>query len=226
MKVFVAAVLISLASLVPWPSVAGAQVAANGVIINWSTDTYVPPGFTGKRLPTAGSNITAWVFVLQNGRQLDLSGTLVQWYADSQVLQSGTGLQKISFPVQKAVNQIVNLQARVQDANGQTLVGSIQVPVVPPKVVISSGYPGGVATTPTINASALPYFFNVTSPAGLTFSWAANGVQAQNAENPDSLAIDVSGASSGTRIRVDLTVANSTDSSAAKTSVNFIYQKI
>lgn len=204
-----------------------APAALSGIVVNWSTNTYVPPGFHGKRLPTSGSDVKAWLTVFSAGKPVSVSNYFVYWYADDQLLQSGNGLASISFKAPKTTSQIVNLQARAQSPGGNLLVGSIQVPVINPVVAIQSGYPGGVFTSPTAEVAALPYFFNVSGPLSLVFRWSANGVSAASGENPAAASINLGGsAQSGTKVRVQVNVANPNDGTSANAYSNFTYQKL
>jgi len=189
-----------------------APTSLSGVVISWATDTYVPTGFQGKRLPTSGSDIAAWVIIFVAGKPVSAANYTVQWYANEELLQSGRGLAAISFKAPWTADQIVRLQARVQSPDGDLSVARIQVPVV---------------TGPSANVAALPYFFNVSDASSLTFQWSANGVTAQNSESPDSAVITLGdNAPSGTSIRVQVTATNSGGSTAATAYVNLTYQKI
>ena len=204
-----------------------APTSLSGVVISWATDTYVPTGFQGKRLPTSGSDIAAWVIIFVAGKPVSAANYTVQWYANEELLQSGRGLAAISFKAPWTADQIVRLQARVQSPDGDLSVARIQVPVVSPKIAIRADYPGGVFTGPSANVAALPYFFNVSDASSLTFQWSANGVTAQNSESPDSAVITLGdNAPSGTSIRVQVTATNSGGSTAATAYVNLTYQKI
>ncbi len=197
-----------------------------GTIIDWSTDTYVPPGFHGKQLPTGGSNVTAWVMLLNDGVPVDISDYTIYWYADGELLQSGQGLQRISFAAPQATEQVTDLQARVEDANGNPFVADIQVPVVAPKVAIEADYPGGIIASSSADIKALPYFFNVSGPSALTYAWSANGVPTQSAENPEEATLAISESTTpGTTISINLVVVNPSDSTTATANTVLTYQK-
>lgn len=215
-------------AILAYAFVAGAQSAppVDGVFINWSTSTYVPPGYQGKRLPTSGSDVSAWIAIFSNGKPANASAYAIRWYIDNKVFQSGKGLNTISFKTPKATSQIINLQARAQAPDGEVLVGNIQVPVVNPVVAIRADYPNGIFTQPSANVAALPYFFNVPSLSSLTFQWSANSVSANNEENPDAAVINLGdNAKTGTKIRVQVTVTDSSNSTAASAYTNLVYQK-
>jgi len=204
-----------------------ARMPLNGAVIDWSTNTYAPSGFQGKRLPTSGSDVTAWVAVFAGGKPMNASGYTIRWYADNQLLQSGKGLATISFKAPRATAKIVNLQARIQASSGELLVANIQVPTVSPVVALQANYPGGIVTTQSVDVKALLYFFNVSDPSSLKFNWSANGVSGENAENPEVANINLGpNVQPGTAIRIRVTVNNPGDSTTATAVANLTYQRI
>jgi hypothetical protein len=204
-----------------------APVPASGAYISWSTNTYTPPFFDGKKLPTAGSPVTAWVMVFSNGKAIDLSQDTIYWYADSNVLQSGVGDQKISFNAQNTTENITNLQVSVQDPTGNLWNANIQVPVVNPKAAIETNYPGGVVTVSPAIATALPYFFNTSDVSSLVYVWTVNGSSAESSENPQEADITISDSTpSGTNLNIQVSITNSSDGTSANASTNLIYQKL
>lgn len=208
-------------------TVNAAQVPANGAYITWSTNTYVPPFFEGKRLPTSGSPVTAWVVVFDNGKAIDLSQATIYWYADSNLLQSGTGNQRVSFNAQDETENLTSLQVKVQDATGNLWNANIQVPVISPKATIAANYPGGIFNTSPAVVTAVPYFFNTTDLSSLVYAWSVNGTTAQSGENPQEADINVGGdAPSGTNLSIQVTVTNPSDNTSANASTNLIYQKL
>lgn len=222
------AVLETLSLFMVFGTAHGAQASPaplNGTIVSWSADTYAPPGFRGKHLPTSGSNLSAWITVFAGGKPVNASDYTVRWYADNQLVQSGLGLTTISLNAPKITAKIVMLQARAQSPSGDLSVANIQIPVIDPVVALQTNYPGGIVTTPTVNAKALLYFFNVSDPSSLAFSWSANGTTGQNTENPDTATINL-GANTpgGTNIRIKVTVSNPGDSTTATANANLIYQ--
>ena len=210
---------------VPLINVEAAPQPINGVFIDWSTNTYAPAGFYGKLLPTSGSEVSAWVVIFVNGKPVSPSAYSIRWYIDDQLFQSGKGLNTITFKAPKATSIIKNLQARVQSPSGNLSVANIQVPIINPMVAIKSNYPGGVFTESQAKVSAIPYFFNISDPSSLSFQWSANGVTAENSENPDTAIIGLGeNPQPGTTIRVQLTVTNSGDSTVATAYSNLVYK--
>ncbi len=206
---------------------AAAPPPLTGVIIDWSAKTYVPAGFVGKVLPTAESPISAWILVFVNGKVADASQYNVRWYANDQLLRSGTGIVTASFKAPTAANQVVNLQARVQNPAGELTVANIQIPIVSPKVAIVGNYPGGTIIGSPANLTAIPYFFNVSGVDALTYQWTVNGTAAQSAENPQVATLNIGNDTpSGTTIAISLNVANPNDSTTATARASYVYQKI
>src|SRR3989338_5029269 len=93
-----------------------AQTATPSVpklFLTWSSDTYVPPGFTGKVMPTANSKITASVELIDGGKIADISRQNVYWYLNNNFLNGGIGLQRISFNAPDAAGGAISLMAEV-----------------------------------------------------------------------------------------------------------------
>lgn len=202
------------------------QTPANGLFVNWTTNTYVPALYAGKRLPTSGSKIDAWATLFNKGKVIDVSNYTISWYADDRLLQWGKGVQKISFDAPARTGQIMNLRVQAQNADGNLFRGGVQVPVIAPKLAIAGDYPGGIANSFPLEVTALPYFFNVADPSALAFAWSANGQSASSAASPDRATIAVANPTSGMNIRIGLTATNPVDSTAATARMAVTYQKL
>jgi hypothetical protein len=165
--------------------------------------------------------------MFDNGKPIDLSGATIYWYTDSQLLQSGQGVQRITFSAPNTTEQIINLQARVEDTSGNNSVANIQVPIVSPVTAIEANYPGLVISGSSANVLALPYFFNVSDPSTLNYSWQVNNVSAKSAENPQQATINIgNGFLPGSAVRINLTVSNSSDNTSADSFLKLTYQKL
>lgn len=156
---------------------ASAQGAQPQLLVSWQADTYVPSGFSGKTMPASDSQILAGVDLIDNGRRVDLSAYKVFWYIDEKFYQGATGLTRISFAAPHFIGEtFIRLRVSVTDYNGG--VGkTITVPVVVPEAVIQSSAPDLAAPSAPFNLQAYPYFFNVTSPSQLNFTWSLGGVE-------------------------------------------------
>lgn len=195
--------------------------------MTWETSgSYIPSFYQGKALPTYGSNITASLeLVSPQGKLINISGQTIYWYLNDNLVGGGTGVQQVTFsPVGQAPN-LLNLRVELPSYNGAYLVHAITIPMVLPEAVIYAPYPGGQFSQNPVTVTALPYFFNVTSPNDLSFSWSVNGQTGSNTENPEEADITLpSGTQSGTALAVSLGVKNPNDSTVGTASVNLTYE--
>jgi hypothetical protein len=196
-------------------------------LITWkTTGSYIPSFYQGKALPTYGSKITASLeLVSPQGQVLDLSGQTIYWYEDDVLVGGGVGVQQATFsPIGDAPNT-VDLRVTIPDYNGVYLVNEISIPMVLPKVVIYAPYPNGQFSQNPISVTAFPYFFNISSPSGLSYAWSVNGQSGSNTENPEEAQITLpQGTSSGTGVDTSLSVENPNDSTVATASNNLTYE--
>jgi hypothetical protein len=156
---------------------AAAQTSGTQILLSWRADTYVPPGFGGKALPTAGSAITAGIDAFVQGRRADLSGRQINWFLNEEFYRGGPGMARISFEAPNSIGG-TTIQLRVVIPDYGNLARTVSIPVVTPEVVIGSSAPNLYATDAPFTLNATPYFFNVDDPLELQFSWALGGAGA------------------------------------------------
>jgi hypothetical protein len=220
---FVAASLLSLAPA----STAFAQSSGPQFLITWqASNSYAPPGYTGKILPNSESRITASVEILSNGKLVNISGQTVYWYLDDNFLGGGIGAQRVTFRPYGTAPTTMTLKVELPDYPGQTMIHEINIPLAAPQAIIDAAYPAGQFATSPVNAQALPFFFNVTSSNELSFAWTVNGQTVTSAENPQTLQISLPQSTpAGFAVGINLGVTNPSDSSQATASTNLTYQK-
>ncbi len=197
-------------------------------LITWkATGSYVPPGYHGKALPTYGSSITASLEIIANGKLVDLSGQTIYWYLNNTdtLLGGGVGAQSSTFPPLGTPPNITTLMVELPYYPTGFLIHTIAIPMVQPQVVVDAPYPSGQFSSNPVSATAIPYFFNITSPSGLSYAWSVNDQSGSNTENPNVAEITLpQGTAAGTSFTVAATVQNANDSTQATASVNLTYQ--
>lgn len=196
-------------------------------LITWkTTGSYIPSFYIGKALPTYGSQITASLeLVSPQGKILNLSGQTIYWYVNDVLVGGGAGVQSVTFPPVGDAPNTMNLRVTLPNYNGSYLIHAVNIPMVMPEAVIYAPYPNGQFTQNPVGLQALPYFFNIADPSGLSYSWSVNGQSGQNAENPEVADITIpQGTQSGTSIAASLSVENPNDSTAATANVNLTYE--
>ena len=208
---------------------AQAQTAASPTfLITWTTTgSYIPSFYHGKALPTYGSKITASLELISpQGKVLNLSGQTIYWYVDDMLVGGGAGVQEVTFPPIGDAPNTVDLRVTLPNYNGAFLVHEINIPMVLPKAAIYAPYPGGQFSQNPVSVQALPYFFNISDPSGLSYGWSVNGQSGSNAENPETAEITLpQGTPSGTGVTATLTITNPKDSTVATANVNLTYQE-
>ena len=148
---------------------------ANQVILTWRAESFAPPDFQGRTLPSPGSMITVSAEEVSGGRILDLSRTSLSWDIDGRFFQDGTGLKKISFKADTTPGSSHFVRVAIERSGGKE-EATAQIPVSSPTVAIAAPYyPAGTAPRGGFKVFAEPYFFNVGSIGDLLFFWDVNG---------------------------------------------------
>jgi hypothetical protein len=203
-----------------------ALAASPQFLITWkTTGSYIPPNYQGKALPTYGSEITASLVLVSNGKVVDLSGQTIYWYLNSTLLGGGVGAQSITFPPLGEPPNTMTLEIDIPDYSSGYLIHTINIPMVQSETVIDAPYPAGQFSSNPVTVTAIPYFFNIASPSNLSYAWSVNGQSGSNTENPNMAQITLpQGTAAGTSFDVSLTVENPNDSTQATASQNLTYQ--
>jgi hypothetical protein len=222
----ISALLAPFAFLLLSATTARAQSISPEFLVTWkAAGTYIPSFYQDKALPTYGSNITASLELVSGGKILNLKQQTIYWYLNDTLIGGGTGIQKVTFPPFGEPPTLLTLKVELPSYNGNFLVHAIQIPMIQPEAVIYAPYPGGDVSESPVTLKALPYFFNVSSPDNLSFSWSVNGQAGSNAENPDEAQINLpANTPAGTIFAASLTIQNPSDSTNGTASTNLIYQ--
>jgi hypothetical protein len=225
---FIAIALVSGGILLLVTSAAHAQTASSPTfLITWkTTGSYIPSFYIGKALPTYGSKITASLeLVSPQGKILNLSGQTIYWYVNDTLVGGGSGVQQVTFPPIGDAPNIANLRVTIPNYNGSYLIHAINIPMVLPEAVIYAPYPNGQFTQNPLTVQAIPYFFNIADPSGLSYAWSVDDQAGSNAENPETAQVTLpQGTQSGTGVSASLSVENPNDSTIATASANLTYE--
>jgi hypothetical protein len=170
---------------------AGAQTGADEphLLITWRPQVYVPPGYTGRALPTANSRVTASVALIDNGRIADLSGETIYWYVNDKFVEGGANRQTVDFRVPDRMNTLVDLRVNVQSYKGGVLK-TVEIPVFSPAVVIDAPFPRRQTPNGRFSVRAVPYFFNLKTTALLAVRWKVNGEDRVSESDPFLLTLE------------------------------------
>jgi hypothetical protein len=171
---------------------ASAQTTA-GLAVVWEADTYTPPNYPGKALPSAGSTITVTVLPYGpnvSGLPLAAADFTYTWTKDGLSLpsSSGAGKNSLSFTAASAGSNTISVQAE-NKANKLVLEQQILIPITAPQVLLYEYDPlwGTLQnhTLPSVyqlikkelSVAAVPYFIstNATRASEVEYSWQLNG---------------------------------------------------
>lgn len=184
-----------LAAGISFFTISFAQTApAPQFFVSWQAHTYAPPFYTGKRLATNNSTVTATFELLTGGRSADLSQQTIRWYLNNELYRSGDGLKTITFNIDPLTKNDYTVRITLpRYRNGDDLDHLFTIPIVPPEVVIDAPYPEGKIPAGTNLLRALLYFFNTTNPArDIDIAWTVNGERTQtSALTPDILEMQI-----------------------------------
>ena len=195
----------------------------------WESDSYVPPFFRGRAIPSAGTNLYLQAiprFKRTNGSFIPVSDIAFTWRRNGYILQkvSGRGAAKAALGSPSFLGaDTISVEARSSD-NLFEAVESVRIPSVEPRLVLYENHPlFGVmyhdAFLPQnyrgeveMSLLAVPYFAEaeMDSDNRLIYEWKVNGnAIANNPERPNSITINASG-SSGLAL-VELALSHATN---------------
>jgi hypothetical protein len=217
MKAYTILILILILAGAPAPG-AHAQTEPQ-VILSWRAKSFVPPGYPGKALAIAGTDIAASLDVLQKGKLVNLSSQTLYWYVNNQLVARGKGALTISFRAPEELRGEVALRVEIPSFAGGPIVRGVNIPIVRPEVVIEAPFPSGKASSP-VSVRGTPYFFNISDPLELLLRWTVNGEIASGGGDPTVLTATVSGAPASIPLSIGLTADNpESDFEVAQASV-------
>lgn len=158
----------------------------------WRAQAYAPADFLGKVFPTERTTIEASFELLGGGKFVDLSKREVIWFANGNEIGEGRGLKNITFKNYAYGGGAIEMEVRVFGFDGRATPYSFSIPASAPRLVVKSPYDAANLSLKTLELSALPYFFNVSSLKELAFLWNVNGVAPEGtAGDPDHLSVEI-----------------------------------
>ncbi|HVM73668.1 MAG TPA: hypothetical protein VMU13_02190 [Candidatus Paceibacterota bacterium] len=192
-------------------------------------DSYVPPFYHGRALPSAGSLIKLQAipyFKRSNGSLIPISDIVFTWKQDDRVIGNNSGLGRSSVALPAAILYgTTNIEVDAQSSDN-TRFGSatISIPSAEPPLILYGDDPllgvtyyralGNTTNLPAtqMTFAAVPYFAAVGSASDprLTYAWTVNGSPiASDANDPDEITLNAKG--SNGQAAVGLTVTQSDD---------------
>ncbi len=165
----------------------GKKITENSAVVNafdvsltWSADTYTPPEYEGKALPTRGSLVT--VVALPQIPNYSKEDLIYTWYVNGESqLRRARGAYEFSFRVTRSVDNVF-VMVDVKNLSGSiSLREAVNIPVVRPSVEVyytdnlDSKFKYSF-TVPLKRGNELfliakPYNFKIDKIADLSFIW-------------------------------------------------------
>jgi hypothetical protein len=218
--------IFSLAFFIPSAGAHAQTVSSPQFLVTWkATESYIPPFYTGKALPTAGSKIVASVELVSDGRIVNISSQNIYWYLDDVLMGGGAGVQQITFPPFGRPPGSLDLKIELPQYPGGYLIHTEKIPFVNPAAVISAPYPNQSFSINPVLAEGIPFFFYATSSDNLLFNWAVNGQTGSNTENPQLAQITLpQGTPGGTPFDISLSISTPVGSTVAGADKTLTFQ--
>ena len=203
-----------------------ASIVPAEVDLLWEADSYVPPLYDGRPLPTAGSSIRLFAIprLMRGGSPIPTEQIIFTWRRSGEVLGSASGRGRSSllttapllfgtdtFTVEAtSADRRIGASASVRIETRDTEVHLYERhPLF--GVLYHREFPAAINLTPgEVRFIAVPFFAPVESAqdAGLEYRWTVNQERVENdAEYPNELIVDASESSGLAIIGLELTHA-------------------
>ncbi len=192
------------------------------------SDSYVPPFYRGRALPSAGTTIRLQAipyFKNSSGSRIPSSDIIFTWKQDDRVIGTISGLGKASVVVPAALlygSTDIEVDARSSD---DTSFGTatITVPSVEPPLTLYEDNPLlGITYYRALDANTsivdsemtfavVPYFAQIRSPNDphLTYAWTVNGSDiSPNTQDPSEITLNAKNSSGAAIIGLSLSQSN------------------
>ena len=185
-----------------------ARIRPTELDLLWESDSYAPPFFRGRALPSAGTTLRLQAiprFKRADASFVPASDITFTWRRNGYVVASvsGRGKSQARLPSPALFGtDDVSVEARTPDGAFEG-AASVRIPSVEPVLVLYERHPlfgvmyhqalGARNILPEIEMSfaAVPYFAEAISPGGLVYEWRVNGTPVQaDASRPNELTLD------------------------------------
>lgn len=221
---------------------AAMTVVPTSVDLLWESDSYIPPFYDGRALPSAGSRVRLVAlthFVRPGGGEVPADQIVFTWTRDSEVLGDLSGRGKSSITVDGPTlfgTETIVVEAASVDGStaGQAL---LRIPDTEPRLTLYEDHPlfgvlyhqalGATTFVPKNEMSfiAIPYFASAASgDTGLQYEWQVNqSPVATNAAHSNEITVNAA-SSTGLMALINLSLTHASNyflSVAGSWSVTF-----
>jgi hypothetical protein len=204
------------------------EIAPTEVDLLVDSDSYVPPFYLGRALPSAGTNLRLQAIAhlkRPDGTFVPSSDITYTWKQDGRVVGNVSGRGKSSAVLPAPVlygTTDIEVNAQSDDPSDSSLSGSasLSIPATTPVLALYQDNPllgityyDTLASQASVSDSeatfaAVPYFAQIRSPNDprLIYAWTVNGASvAAGANDPSELTLNSSGSSNQAQIGLGLT---------------------
>lgn len=202
-------------------------ISPTSIDLLYDTDSYTPPFYRGRALPSAGSHVFVQAFVhfVENGKEVQAANIIYTWKRNGQVLLGASGRGKSTLATDAPYlygTDTITLSAASADG---TFTGerTIRIPSVEPVIRLYEDHPlfglrldQALGTTTNISEremtfAAIPFYATITSPGdrALSYTWRVNGAAVDTGTNlPYELTL---GGDQGGAARLSLSLSHSSN---------------
>lgn len=186
------------------------SVSPTSIDLLWESDSYVPPFYRGRALPSAGSSVTLVAiphFIRDSGSAVPSDQIVYTWKKDGEAIVGASGRGKASARIAGPMlygNDLVSVEAVSVDGtlSGET---SVRIADIEPQLMLYEMHPlfgtlyhralGAATLIPETEMSfaAVPYFAAVSTPddSKLAYVWRVNELTvAPDTARPSKLTIN------------------------------------
>lgn len=188
---------------------AEARIAPSDMQILWTSDSYVPPFFKGKKVagPSAKIDAYASVYFTNGTRTIPEKDIIYTWYRGNTLLGtiSGRGKSRATFTGPVFGSETFRVIAESADRS-QYAESSLLITAHEPELKLYENHPlfgvlyhraivGQVNTMEKeLKVTAVPYFAHTESPQTLSYEWSVNDRNiVPHPEEPETLVINAGG---------------------------------
>ncbi len=183
--------------------------AATEFLTSWKANTFVNAAYTGKILPTRGSQVTLAFELLDNDKIADISKNEVAWFRGGSKFDSGLGKRKTTLTLPTLNNnESVIVKIIVRQNKGANIEKFVIIPIASPEVVINSPYPLNIISAGLSSFAPMFYFWNTDKTSNLLVSWTNGNEETQELAGNSVLQLSIPAGVAKTQLRLAATAKN------------------
>lgn len=188
-KIYLLLFILSSLFFVP----AQSQTSEPEITLTWSTDTYIPFGYSGKALPVQDSLIRVAATI--NSQSVSPESLNYSWYLDDFLRkdQFGLGKQVFEFQAAKSAGQIHQVKVLIKNKEETiSFEKTIKIKIISPQIHLTDPISQIEANQEAI-FKAIPYYFNIKNIDELDYNWILGDKKPQfiDSQNPNIFTLRV-----------------------------------